>query len=259
MALGIITYSCLFVNQFRQQIHASLKWIRLWQAGKGQDMSYKNSTRSGCKDVFRSFLVKNAQYSGRFEIPIIPKTAAKPNKLIPFSKSIGSCDFDSWVHFYEDDVNFERIWNTPQKYLPILKKFKGVITPDFSLYRDMPLAMQIWNTYRGKAIGNWLVENGISTIPNVRWGDQRTFDFCCNGIAQKGTIAIGSHGCIKLLTERPFFEAGLEHVVKTILPRTIVVYGAAPDNIFDKYVKCGIDIIQFDSVYMSTHRKAVES
>ena len=83
--------------------------------------------------------------------------------------------------------------------------------------------------------------------------------FCCNGIAQKGTIAIGSHGCIKLLTERPFFEAGLEHVVKTILPRTIVVYGAAPDNIFDKYVKCGIDIIQFDSVYMSTHRKAVES
>jgi CRISPR/Cas system CMR-associated protein Cmr3 (group 5 of RAMP superfamily) len=62
-----------------------------------------------------------------------------------------------------------------------------------------------------------------------------------------------------LITERPFFEAGLEHVVKTILPRTIVVYGAAPDNIFDKYVKCGIDIIQFDSVYMSTHRKAVES
>ena len=32
------------------------------------------------------------------------------------------------------DVAFERIWNKPNKYLPILGKFKGVITPDFSSF-----------------------------------------------------------------------------------------------------------------------------
>ena len=157
-------------------------------------MSEENGARKGCKDVFRAFLVKNATYSGTFEIPSLPTSHDIPNKLIPFSKCIGSTEYDSWVHFYEDDASFERIWNTPNKYLPILQKFNGVITPDFSLYRDMPLAMQIWNTYRGKAIGNWLVENGVNVIPNVRWGDKRSFAFCCNGVGRNGTIAIGSHG-----------------------------------------------------------------
>ena len=220
-------------------------------------MSVINSTRNGCKDVFRAFLVKNATYSGTFEIPSLPTSNEIPNKLIPFSKCIGSNDYDSWVHFYEDDASFERIWNTPNKYLPILQKFNGVITPDFSLYRDMPLAMQIWNTYRGKAIGNWLAQNGVNVIPNVRWGDKRSFDFCCNGVGRNGTIAIGSHGCIKLLTDRPFFEEGLKHVVHQLHPKTIVVYGAAPDKIFDPYRKMGISIVQFDSLFMSSHRKAV--
>ena len=102
-------------------------------------MSKENNTRSGCKDVFRAFLVKNATYEGYLEIPCIKKTEEIPNRLIPFSKAVGSHDYDAWVHFYEDDVSFERLWNQPSKYLPILKKFKGVITPDFSVYRDMPL------------------------------------------------------------------------------------------------------------------------
>lgn len=36
-------------------------------------MSQINSTRSGCKDVFRAFLVKNATYSGEQEIPCLKK------------------------------------------------------------------------------------------------------------------------------------------------------------------------------------------
>ena len=220
-------------------------------------MSEKNGTRSGCKDVFRAFLVKNAIYSGEFEIPSLPTSLDVPNKLIPFSKCIGSNEYDSWVHFYEDDACFERIWNCPNKYLPILQRFNGVITPDFSLYRDMPLAMQIWNTYRGKAIGNWLVENGIKVIPNVRWGDRRSFDFCCSGVGRNGTIAIGSHGCVKLLSDRPFFEEGLRYIVKKLAPKTVIVYGTAPDSIFEQYRKAGIRIVQFDSTFMSSHRKAV--
>ena len=220
-------------------------------------MSVINSTRKGCKDVFRAFLVKNAAYSGTFEIPSLPTTMEIPNKLKPFSKCISNDDYDSWVHFYEDDACFERIWNTPNKYLPILQKFNGVITPDFSLYRDMPLAMQIWNTYRGKAIGNWLVESGVKVIPNVRWGDTRSFDFCCNGVGREGTIAIGSHGCIKLLTDRSFFEEGLRHVVRKLHPKTIVVYGAAPNKIFAPFINMGINIVQFDSAFKCSHRRAV--
>ena len=222
-------------------------------------MSAVNSTRSGCKDVFHAFLVKNARYEGELEIPCMESEQTLPADLVPFSKAVGGKEFGSWVHFYEDDANFERIWNYPNKYLPILKKYAGVITPDFSIYRDMPLVMQQWNIYRSRALGHWLQENGIPVITNVRWGDERTFDLCCVGVPKNSTISIGSHGCIKLLHEREYFERGLEHVVNKLNPKTIIVYGTTPDKIFSKFTEKGISVMQFDSDCMNVHRKAVNN
>lgn len=222
-------------------------------------MSKENTTRNGCEDVFRAFLVKNAHYAGELEIPCIEAEDQLPSKLIPFSKAVGSKDYDTWVHFYEDDVSFERLWNRPNKYLPILKKFAGVISPDFSLYRDMPLVMQQWNIYRNRAIGHWLQNSGVSVITNVRWSDNRTYELCCTGVPVNSTIAIGSHGCIKLLQERTHFIQGLDYVVNRLKPKTIVVYGTAPDAIFSKYRNTGITILQFDSDYMIAHKKVVST
>ena len=219
-------------------------------------MSKNNSSRSGCKDVFHAFLVKNAEYDGQLEIPIIKPQDDLPNKLILFSKILGCKDYDQWVCFYEDDVSFERIWNRPERYLPILSKFKGVITPDFSLYRDMPLVMQQWNIYRGRAIGHWLQENGIHVIPNIRWGDERTYDAACLGISQRSTIAVGSHGCIKLTEERKQFAKGLDYVISKLHPKVIVVYGTAPEAVFGKFTESGTVIRRFNSEF-DLSRKAV--
>ena len=221
-------------------------------------MSELNFTRSGCKDVFHAFLVKNAIYDTKYEIPCLKPECQIPNRLISFSKAIRSCDFNSWIHFYEDDAAFERIWNKPNKYLPIIKKFKGVIAPDFSVYRDMPLVMQQWNIYRSRAIGHWLQENDIPVIPNVRFGDERTFEISCAGIQKHGTIAVGSHGCIKLLSDRKYFVDGLAYIVNKLEPRTIVVYGAAPEKIFLPYKDKCIEVLQFDSDFAKS-RKAVSA
>lgn len=222
-------------------------------------MSEFNSTRSGCKDVFHAFLVKNASYDTGLEIPCLKPEHRIPNRLIPFSKAVGSTECDTWIHFYEDDAAFERIWNKPNKYLPIIKRFNGIITPDFSVYRDMPLVMQHWNIYRSRAIGHWLQENDVPVIPNIRFGDDRTFDVSCAGIQEQGTIAVGTHGCIKLLSDRKYFIAGLGYIVDKLEPSTIVVYGAAPDRIFAPYREKGIEILQFDSEYSVTHGKAVNA
>lgn len=222
-------------------------------------MSKENCTRTGCKDVFRAFLVENARYAGDLEIPCIEMEQKLPSRLIPFSKAIGRKDYDAWVHFYEDDVSFERLWNQPNKYLPILQKYQGVITPDFSVYRDMPLVMQQWNIYRSRAIGHWLQNHSIPVITNVRWSDGRTYELSCTGVPCNATIAIGSHGCIKLLRERQCFSEGLDYVVNNLKPKTIIVYGTAPDIIFSKYEKAGITILHFDSDYMVAHKKAVSA
>ena len=220
-------------------------------------MSQMNCTRSGCKDVYHAYMVQNAAYDGKLEIPCIKPEIRLPEKLIPFSKAVSGTDYSAWVHCYEDDKAFERLWNNPGKYLPVLKRYKGVISPDFSLYRDMPLAMQHWNLYRSHAVGSWLQENGIPVIANVRWGDERTFDTCCCGVPKNAAIAVGSHGCIKLRREREFFSAGLKHVINVLNPKTIIVYGTTPEAIFGQYREAGIRILQFDSDFMTAHKKGV--
>lgn len=220
-------------------------------------MSSINSSRSNCKDVFNSFLVKNAEYDGKEEIPFITGTSNIPNKLIPFSKCLSTKDYNQWVMFYEDDATFERIWKYPEKYLPILKKFNGCISPDFSLYRDMPLVMQKWNTYRSRAIGHWLEENGIEVIPNIRFGDERSYKFCTLGIRKNSIISIGTHGIIKVKEDREYLINGLKYVITNIKPSIIVVYGKAPDDIFLEYKNHGIKIIQFESEFALTHKKVV--
>ena len=212
-------------------------------------MSLVNSTRKNCRDVFNSFLVRFAKYAGLFEFPVIKPTNSIPNRLIPFSKAKSSKDYDQWVHFYEDDYLFENLWDNPQKYLEVLKRFNGVILPDFSLYRDMPFVMQLWNIYRSRAIGCWLQRNGVDVIPNLRYGDKRTYKFCCDGICKGGTIAIGTHGTLKNKEDRRIFIEGLIVVIKIIRPNVIVVYGSAPDEIFSTYRDQGIRIIHFESEF----------
>ena len=208
-------------------------------------------------DVFHAFLVKNAIYDGRIELPCIKTSDKLPNRVITFSKAMekGTIDFNQWVMFYEHDVKFERLWNNPKQYLQKLKKFNGIILPDFSLYRNMPLVMQEWNTYRGRALAHWLQENGIDIIPNVRFNDERTYEFCFNGIEKDKTVAVGTHGCIKRIGDKELFKSGLEEMVKRLSPKTIVVYGTAPDDIFKPYKDSGINIIPFESEFSKSRKQ----
>lgn len=216
-------------------------------------MSNLKSERKSCRDVFNAFLVSLAYYAGIFEFPVIQPTYWIPNRLIAFSKSISSKDFNQWVHFYENDWLFERIWRNPKRYLEILQKFNGVILPDFSLYRDMPFAMQIWNIYRSRAIGCWLQRNGVPVIANVRYADRRTFRCCCDGLSRHCVIAVGSHGLLKSQEDRRNFLKGLDAVVRRLEPSAIVVYGKAPDVFFNKYRQMGVQIIQFESECSISH------
>lgn len=216
-----------------------------------------HAQKSGCKDVFHAFLVKNATYDGAEEIPRVRTSNYLPNKLIAFSKAIKSDQYDSWIHFYELDQKIESFWNNPQKYLPIIQRFKGVISPDFSLYYDMPLCMQQWNTYRGKALACWLQENGIEVIPNVRWGDERSFLFSTLGVEKGKTIAVGTHGCIKSIEEKQMFIRGFDYVVQALQPKTIIVYGRMPDKIFCLARMYGIELLRFESDFETSHKKEV--
>lgn len=91
---------------------------------------------------------------GKYGIPEIkPETDIRIDKLewIPVNYALTAKDkATKGVHFYKDDYQFERFWNNPDKYIPLLQQFGAVCSPDFSLYSDMPLAVQLFMHYKAK-------------------------------------------------------------------------------------------------------------
>lgn len=128
-------------------------------------------------DGFSPELIERAMFDGVFEIPLIHRNDETiiPSGLIPYSRRNTAGYNDCFLMFYENDVCFRDIFVAPDKMLTLARQYKGVISPDCSLYWDMPLALQIYNTYRNRQFGCFLQENGVYVIPNVRWGDERSY------------------------------------------------------------------------------------
>ena len=210
------------------------------------------------EDVFHAYLVKGAAFDGKWDVPIIPGSTAVPEFLIPFSETNrGRCSYIErpWVHFFEGDRRIERLWNRPNTYLPLLKKYAGAISPDFSLHKDMPLALQAYNTYRGKALGYWLTANEIPVIPNIRWGDKNSYEFCFSGVLPGSIVAIGSHGTLKKKNEKFLFLNGFDEMLKRLKPGKVLVYGRTPDDIRRRCEEIGAPVIQFNSWFHEIHRR----
>jgi hypothetical protein len=123
----------------------------------------------------------------------------------------------------------------------------GLIAPDFSLYGDMPLALQIWNVYRSRAFGYWMTSQGYPVIPNVRWTDEESFEFCFDGIPQGSVVAVGTLGCAGKISDRMMSSKGFEEMLKRIHPRMVIIYGPFFKEIIDIIDSYSQPVIQFDA------------
>jgi len=200
-------------------------------------------------DGFNSELVETAQFAGIHEIPVLksPNEIIIPSSLIPFSQISKSADNAEFVHFYEHDIKFRDILTSTGEYLEKLKRFAGVISPDCSLYHDMPLVLQFTNTYMNRAVGYFLQQHGIYVIPSVRWGDERSYtsEYCGEkvsflGVPKNSIISIGTYGCIRSKEDKYYFKAGLEAMLEELMPQVVLVYGSMPKSVFgcfDAYTK----------------------
>ena len=190
---------------------------------------------------FRVSLVETAFFDGKFEIPHIdaPKEIIIPEGMVPFSIRERSQDKNDFVCFYENDINFREILINTEEYVDDLKRFPGIVTPDCSLYLDAPLCVQIADIYLNRAVGYYLSQQGLYVVPNIRWGDERTYksDFLGGKVAFQGVdkhsiVSIGTYGQIKSAESKRYFREGLEEMLKELEPEVVLVYGAMPDKIF---------------------------
>lgn len=199
------------------------------------------------RGVFNTDILDGNTPSGDMELPTIFRANQVPNRLISFDKAIGSDDADQWVHFFIHDYQFMRIIRDPWRYLPILQRFNGVISPDFSIFWDYPLYLQLQSVARSREIGAWLQRNGIPVIPCVRWGKEETYQFAFDGIESGGVIAVGTAGCMREKKSRKVFEKGFLAMLDVLKPETIVIYGSARNEVFAEAETRGIKVKAFQT------------
>lgn len=177
---------------------------------------------------------------GKYNIPMLEPVDHVPSKLQGFNYVLNKPDHSAGVHFFLDDYQFERVWKRPDFYIEKLADFDCVLTPDFSLYTDMPRAMQIWNTYRSRLIGQIMQSWDMKVIPTVSWSTPESYDFCFDGLPHNSTVAISTIGVKRNKEGFRLWQMGVTEMIKRITPSRIIVYGGKVE-----YDYQGIEVVYF--------------
>jgi len=187
-----------------------------------------------------------------YGIPIIPKTELSEDdindlRLFPFNaiKADNGKHSARIIHFFLYDYNFEKIWIDPDKYVDLLSKYKGVLTPDFSMYLEMPYALQIYNTFRNRWCGAYLADKGIKVIPTVSWSDEKSFGFCFKGIEKGSIVAVSIymfHEHNNHAEQKELFMKGYNKMLETVEPSKIICYSEPFDEMTGEIIYIDYDL-----------------
>lgn len=175
---------------------------------------------------------------GEYDIPQIKPESYHSVNWISFnqvrttSKRVGK-----GVHFFLDDYQFNRIWTNVDRYVPMLKQFDYVMSPDFSMYTDFPKALQIYNHYRKHWVGAYLQSKGVHVIPTISWSTPDSFSWCFDGEPHDSVVAVSSVGCGDVIDD---FIEGYHAMMAELHPEKIIFYGNVPEQ-------CKGDIVHVDN------------
>lgn len=193
------------------------------------DEEYYGAERERTANAYNLHEYDETETEGKYEMPIIKPCFITPGDLIGFNYALSSKRKDCGIHFYIDDYQFERVWNQPGAYIDKLKEYECVLTPDFSLYTDMPIAMQIWNIYRSRLIGQLFQRAGMQVIPTVSWCREASFDFSFDGLPKNSILSVSTVGVKRDKDAFRLWADGMDEMIRRLHPKTLLVYGGEVD------------------------------
>lgn len=220
----------------------------------GDDEGYYGDERERTNKEYNLDIVDHENLSNDFwQMPTINNDNYIPTDLIGFNYAKTSKNKNTGIHFYIDDYQFERLWNAPEKYIDVLREYECILTPDFSLYMDMPMPMKIWNIYRSRQIGAYYQARGIKVIPTVSWAEAETFEFCFLGIPKGSVVSVSTIGVKQDSEALEIWEEGMKAMIEQIEPSTILVYGGELEFDYGD-----INVIYFDNKVLKNWRENKE-
>jgi hypothetical protein len=175
------------------------------------------------------FFLRNKYKSvGMYEFPSVRKDDLDVSSISLISYS-DTCLKDSLpnrqkgVHFFIDDYRFESVYYYPEQSLKKLSQYSFLISPDFSLYAEMPRAIQIYNVFKNRWVAAYWQNKGLKVIPCISWSDSLSYQYCFDSIEENSIVAIGMIGCKS--GNKLSFLRGYNALIERINPSSIIVFG----------------------------------
>jgi len=207
------------------------------------DIFGQNIRSAFTANVFENQERRQFSADNYYGIPSMFPTQTTGEQMLRFCDWNEVEDPENYIaHFYYDDIKFMQAWRNPDKYVDKLRKFKAVVSPDFSLYTDFPRCLQILSCYRRQWVGAYWESLGLDVIPDVVWGDEKSFDYCFLGIPEGGTVAVSTVGVANDKywngSQGEMFRAGYNEMINRLAPSTILFYGDMIEGLDGNIIRC---------------------
>lgn len=190
-----------------------------------QITEYEIDKQKKKQELVRNEFLYHNMSAGKYEFPIIKKQNIDVNKIKFLSfvdaKKDDNENKDKTIHFFTYDWKFEKVYQNADEELEKLKQYYAVLSPDFSIFTNMPLALQIESIFKNRWCGAYWQSKGLKVIPTVSWGDERSFHFCFDGIEEGSIVAVSTYYRENCEEE---FMLGYNEMLKRIKPSMVLCY-----------------------------------
>lgn len=151
---------------------------------------------------------------------------------------------DRIMCFYTDDFRFEGVWDesieTLRKVMPL--KPRAMMSPDFSLWADEPVAVQLYNFYRARWVARYWQEAGLKLIPSFASSlKPDVYDFIFEGYP-KGIPVMSTQLISGGMKRREYVDAVLRDIgelIKRVEPKNLILYSTAPREVLEPLLPTG--------------------
>ena len=170
-------------------------------------------------------LVRNeVEKSGKYGMSLIKKQNIDLDKigLLSHLKTKTMMKKNKTIHFFTYDWNFGTVYENPEQSPEKLDQYYALLTPEFSTYKDMPIARQIDSVFKNRWCGAFWQKQGMLVIPTISWGSYDCFDFFCDGVEEGSVVAVSTY--TREDNKKGFME-GYEIMMNKIKPSAVLCYG----------------------------------
>lgn len=192
-----------------------------------EESDYEEEKRKNKQKLVRNEFEK----SGKYGIPLLKKQNINIDKieLLSYLKTKNKDEENKrkTIHFFTYDWNFENVYEQPEQALEKLDQYYCLLTPEFSTYKDMPLARQIDSVFKNRWCGAFWQRQGMLVIPTISWGSYDCFDFFCDGVEEGSVVAVSTY--TREDNKKGFME-GYKIMMEKIKPSAIICYGTPFDE-----------------------------